>query len=190
MKKRIYPNEEEIEFLNLAYNKFYDIFEEAFQDKFWEKPPEYRFLKIKQVFEIYSELLNYEPLKTVLEIIKVKRPPMEAEIGSNLFKTIRNILTHYPFFETWNDVWVNKKLVNWYRKGQSIDYFFRKYAGKPTVKYRIWEEDKKKMTYISINFPKEYSNEKIYLKDILTEYEGIKFSLILMKNILDTQVEK
>jgi len=47
------------------------------------------------------------------------------------------------------------------------------------------------MTYLSINFPKEYENDtKIFLKDILSEKDGIKFSFILMKQILDTQVEE
>jgi len=45
------------------------------------------------------------------------------------------------------------------------------------------------MTYMSIKFPKNYSGTKIYLKDIISEKEGIKFSLIMMKQILNTQVE-
>ena len=46
------------------------------------------------------------------------------------------------------------------------------------------------MTYVSVNFPVNYdSGEKIFLKDILSEKGGVKFSLILMKKILDTQVE-
>jgi hypothetical protein len=47
------------------------------------------------------------------------------------------------------------------------------------------------MTYMSINLPTEYNgNDKIFLKDILLEKEGIKFSMIFMKQIIDTQVEK
>ena len=46
------------------------------------------------------------------------------------------------------------------------------------------------MTYLAIAFPKEYSDDsKIYLKDIISENKGVKFSFILMRNILDTQVE-
>jgi len=46
------------------------------------------------------------------------------------------------------------------------------------------------MTYLSINFPERYEdNTKIYLKDIVSEKDGIKFCFILMKKILDTQVE-
>jgi len=191
MKKELRPNKSELAFLTLSYNRFYDIFEEAINDSFWEKDEWYRFSKVKDVFAVYSELLNYEPIKWIIENIKESRPPMEAEIGSELFRFIRNIITHFPFFDSWNDVWVNKSIINWYKKEQSIDKFIKKYLGREPVKYRFWEKDKKKMTYLSINFPKEYENDtKIFLKDILSEKDGIKFSFILMKQILDTQVEE
>ncbi len=115
---------------------------------------------------------------------------MESEIGSELFKFVRNLISHFPFFAKWDDVWINKAIVNWYKDGQTIDQFLNKYAGKPEVKYRFWEADKKRMTYLSISFPKEYSDKSIiYLKEIISEIEGVKFSFILMRKILDTQVE-
>jgi len=191
MENELRPNKAELEFLILAYNRFYDIFEEIMDDSFWEKDSWYRFSKTKEGFTVYSELMNYEPIKWVIEHIKKVRPPMEAEIGSELFKVIRNIINHFPFFNSWDDVWINKSIVNWYKEGQSIDQFIEKYKSKDVVKYRFWEAEKKKMTYLSINFPKNYdSNTKIFLKDILSEKEGIKFSFILMKQILDTQVEE
>jgi len=191
MHENLRPNREELEFLILSYNRFCDIFEEVMDDSFWEKDKWYRFSKVKDGFSVYSELLNYEPIKWAIESIKKSRPPMEAEIGSELFKFIRNVIIHFPFFDSWNDVWINQSLINWHKEGQSIDRFIRKYTGKQMVKYRFWEADKKRMTYLSINFPKHYDeNTKIYLKDFLAEKEGIKFSFILMKQILDTQVEK
>jgi hypothetical protein len=191
MKNELRPNKSELEFLTLAYNRFYDIFEEIMDDSFWEKDNWHRFSKTKDGFTVYSELLNYEPIKWVIEHIKKTRPPMEAEIGSELFKVIRNIINHFPFFNSWNDVWINKSIVNWHKEDQSIDQFIEKYKDKDIVKYRFWEEEKKKMTYLSINFPSNYNdNDKIFLKDILSEKEGVKFSFILMKQILDTQVEE
>lgn len=191
MKKESRPNKAEIEFLTLSYNRFYDIFEEVISDSFWEKDEWYRFSKVKEGFAVYSEILNYEPIKWVIESIKTSRPPMEAEIGSELFKFIRNIIIHFPFFDSWNDVWVNKSIINWHKENQFINKFIKKYKGKETVKYRFWEANKKKMTYLSINFPKDYKNNtKIFLKDFLSEKEGIKFSFILMRQILDTQIEK
>ncbi|WP_226619764.1 hypothetical protein [Cytobacillus firmus] len=185
------PNKAETQFLNMSYNKFYDVYEEAVTDEFWQKDALYRFSKINTAFSIYAELLNYEPLKWVIEAIKKQRPPMEAEIGSDLFKFIRNVLAHFPYFESWNDVWVSKSIVNWNKPGLTIDKFLTKYAGRTEVKYRFWEPDKKQMTYLSINFPETYSGDtKIYLHTILSEKDGIKFSLMLMKQILNTQVEE
>lgn len=191
MSQEFRPNKSEIKFLTLAYNRFYDIFEEVMEDEFWEKDSWHRYSKVKDGFAVYTELLNYEPLGWVIDHIKKNRPPMEAEIGSDLFKFIRNVIIHFPFFEKWDEVWVSEEIVNWDREGLSIDKFLNKYAGKEEVKYRFWEADKKKMTYLSINFPEEYGDsKKVYLKDVLAEKEGIKFSFILMKKILDTQVEE
>ena len=185
------PNDAEREFLTLAYSCFYDIFEEMMSDSFWEKDDWYRLSKMKSAFGIYSELLNYPPIPAVIEHIKRSRPPMEAEIASGLLRLVRNIIVHMPFFDKWDEVWINKNIVNWYKEGQSIDRYLRKYEGHEPVKYRFWEHDKKRMTYISINYPNNYSKgESVLLKNMLTEKDGVKFSLILMKKVLDTQVEK
>ena len=54
----------------------------------------------------------------------------------------------------------------------------------------MWEEEKKEMTYLSINFPEKYNDDNnIYLKDIISEEDGSKFCLALMRSILDVQVE-
>ena len=47
---------------------------------------------MKDGFGVYFELLNYEPLRWVLENIKISRPTMAAEIARELFKFIRNVL--------------------------------------------------------------------------------------------------
>jgi len=183
------PTKSEELFLSLGFNKFYDLFEELMDDNFWEKDSWYRFSKISQLFAIYAELLMYEPFKYVLDNIKQSRLPMESEIGGGLFKFVRNILAHFPFYDSWDKVWINKELVNWQKQGLTIDKFLRKYEGHNEIKYRFWEEEKKKMTYMSIKFPKIYNDTKIYLKDIISEKDGIKFSLIMMKQILNTQIE-
>ncbi len=186
------PNQAEINFLTLAYNRFYDIFDEIFDDHFWQKDKFYRFCKIKDGFAVYSELLNYEPIKSVLNWMKNGgRPPMEGEIGDELFRFVRNIILHFPFFESWDDVWVSKEIINWSKEKQFIDRFLEKNKGKKQVKYRFWEESKKQMTYLSINFPDKYGGkDKIFLKNIILEKDGVKFSYILMRNILNTQVEE
>lgn len=186
------PNEAEKKFLSLAYNRFYDIFEEIISDSFWKKDKWYRFCKIRDAFTVYNEIINYEPIKLVLDWMKNGgRPPMEGVIAKDLFKFIRNTINHFPFFESWDDIWVNSLIINWNKKGQFIDRFLTKYKSKDEVKYRFWREDKKQMTYLSINYPKNYTKfKKIYLKDIISEKEGILFSIILMRRVIDTQIER
>ncbi len=183
------PTKSEELFLSLAYNRFYDLADEIIEDEFWEKEGWYRFSKVSHLFAVYAEALSYEPFKYVLEALKKHRPPMESEIGGALFKFVRNILAHFPVFETWNDVWVSKDLVNWQREGLTIDRFLKKYSGHDEIKYRFWEPKKELMTYMSIKFPQKYGAEKIYLRDIVSEKDGVKFSIIMMRRILNTQVE-
>jgi hypothetical protein len=191
MSSDLKPNTAELSFLNLAYNRFYDIFAEVMTDAFWQKDGWYRFSRAKDGFAIYAELLHYEPIKWDLEELKKSRPPMEAEIAGDLFRFIRNVVLHFPFFESWDQVWISKQIVNWCSEGKSIDQFLRSYAGKGPVKYRFWQSDNKRMTYLSITFPPEYSDDsRVFLKDVLTEAEGVKFAFILMRQVLDTQVIK
>ncbi|MCJ7827932.1 Holliday junction resolvase RuvX, partial [Patescibacteria group bacterium] len=46
--------------LGLFYNRFYDLYDELSDDNFFKKSPEYRFLKIREIFSIYKELIGYE----------------------------------------------------------------------------------------------------------------------------------
>src|ERR1700712_5521597 len=139
------PNKSELLFLTFAYNRFYDIYEEVIEDTFMEKDEWFRLSKIKDGFAVYAELLNYEPLKWTIEKIKELRPPMEGEIASELFKFIRNVIAHFPFYDKWDEIYIQKPLINWYKDGQTIDKFIKKYLGHDTVKYRFWEEKKKRM---------------------------------------------
>ena len=97
MEDEIIPSTAEKELLTLAYNRFYDLYEEIMSDSFWSKEDSYRFNKIKEIFSTYAEILNYPPIKWVISYLKNNRPPMEAEIGSEFFAFIRNILVHFPF---------------------------------------------------------------------------------------------
>ncbi|NRT72069.1 hypothetical protein [Clostridium beijerinckii] len=188
------PNEKEREALSLFYDRFYDLYEEVVNDDFINKDAKIRFYKLRESFSIYKELLSYEPIKEYINWMKKGgRPHFEGIIADDLFSFIRNLLLHFPIFDIWDEVYINKKLATWSKEGQ-IDKFLtkgikQKIDGKGTVKYRIWEERKKKMTYFCINFPEKYNDTNIYLKDIISEEVGMKFCMALMRSILDTQVE-
>lgn len=80
--------------------------------------------------------------------------------------------------------------MNWERQG-SIDRFLKGYAGKPDVKYRFLNPEKKEMTYLSICFPASYGGDvKVYLKDMITERDGVRFCFVLMRQIMSTQIDR
>lgn len=188
MEKVIHPTQTEIEFLTLGYNRFYDLFDEIMQESFWKEEATFRFYKLKELFTVYFELLKYPPIQWGIEI---ENRPNYSVVGKELMKFIRNVLFHFPFFEKWNDIWIKKSIVNLYTaKSQSVDRFCTKYEGRAELKYRFWEEKYKRMTYITINFPYNYSEDnKVFLKDIVSEKDGVRFSLIFMESILNTQIE-
>lgn len=187
------PSKKEVEVLTLFYNRFYDLYDEIVADNFIGENGNVRFFKLREAFSIYKELLNYKPIKYYIEWMKKGgRPPLEGIIADEVFSFIRNLLLHFPIFDTWNEVYINKKLATWSKVGQ-IDKFLNKCVnikidGKSEVKYRIWEEEKKKMTYFSIKFPEKYEDNDIYLKDLISEEVGMKFCMALMREILDKQV--
>jgi len=184
-----HPTPAEKSFLNLAYNKFYDIHEQFFWKKWKKYDPYTRFTKLKQIFWIYSELLNYPPIIWTLDVMEKQRPPNEKMIASDYFTVIRHLLMHFPCFDSREEVWFSESLINRERKWK-INTFFRKYEGHEPIKFRIWEAKLKKMTYLDIWFPKVYtSDKKIFLKDLITEKDWTKFCIALMKKVLDSQIE-
>ena len=187
------PNEKEKIALGLFYKRFYDLYEELSNDNFFKNKSSYRFYMIREIFSVYKELLCYEPIKYYIEFIKKTRPPLEGIIVNDLFSFVRNLLLHFPIFDNWDDVYISKDLATWNKAG-TIHRFLEKSSkikinDKGTIKYRIWEKSKKLMTYIFINFPEEYNDNIIFLKDIVSEKEGIKLCISFMKEILDFQID-
>ncbi len=174
----------------MAYQGFLELFDVVFQDAFWHKEPELRFVTISKGFAIYAELLHYPPIKWFNEHLRRTRPPIEAEMAEELFPFVRNIIAHFPFFNCWDEVFINRRMVNWQGKSKSIDKFLTKNEGREEASYRFWEESRRKMTYMSIRYAYRYcEGENVYLKDILNEEAGVKFAYILMRKVLSSQIE-
>jgi len=192
---QIKPNAKERVALELFYNRFYDLYEELSEEKFFEENPEYRFYRIRETFAVYKELLGYEPIQHYVNNIKAgDRPPLEGLIVDDLFSFVRNLLLHFPIFNNWDSVFITKNLATWNKAGTIHKFLQRsskiKIDGEGIVKYRIWEKDKKLMTYIQFRLPEKYDDDsKIFLKDIISEKEGIKLCISFMRQVLDTQIE-
>jgi hypothetical protein len=177
------PNTAEHAFLSLGYNRFLNLFKEIENKNFWEQSPLYRFHRIRDTFAVYTELIQYEALERVLDTKKTSRP-IENDLGERLFFFVRNLLAHFPLFDSWDAVTIDQQLATWEQRGQ-IHKFLTEFENKPQVKYRFFDPAAKEFIYISINFPSDYSeNRPIKLNSILTEHEGVRFSIRLMLSIL------
>lgn len=168
----------------LLFIRFGKLFKEIMSDSFWNKNEWYRLSRIKEGFSVYTEMLDYWTIRLTLNNFKRLFPPGQAELAGDFTRFVRNIFIHFPLYDSWNDIFITKALVNWSKSGQ-IDKFLKKNAGKGESKFRYWEENKKSMTYLNVKFPKKYDiGVKIYLKDILEEKSGVKFCFILMRKAL------
>ena len=183
-------NSKEYEFLNLATNKFKDLYEEINRCSFMDLSAETRLHKIKDFFSVYTEMLLYPPIKDHIEFVEKTRPPMESVIVSEVVKFIRNILAHFPFFTTWDDIYISKQLINWASEGKSIDRFLNRYQGHEDVRYRFKEGASGKWRYPTIRFPKEYNDDKFFLKDMINEKDGILLCAVLMFRVVSSQIIK
>ncbi|MCQ2958145.1 MAG: hypothetical protein MJ180_04490 [Candidatus Gastranaerophilales bacterium] len=188
-KECLLPKEsKEYEFLNLATNRFMDLYELINNISFMDMPPQSRLHIIRDFFSVYAEMLSYPPIKNHIEFIKKTRPSMESVMSSELVKFIRNILVHFPFFSTWDEIYVSKQLINWKKDGQSIDKFLNKYQGHKKVEYRIKEKTSGEWIYPTVRFPLAYKDDKIFLKDIIDEKNGILLCAVLMFNVVSSQI--
>ena len=91
----IKPNKKEKEFLEIAYNSFYDLYEEYKNKK--NLSSEKKLAILIKIFSIYSECLKYEPIKCFVKFLEENRPPGDI-ISLRYFEIIRHILIHFPFF--------------------------------------------------------------------------------------------
>jgi uncharacterized protein YjgD (DUF1641 family) len=183
------PNAAEQVFLGFAYSRFIDLFKEIDAAEFWERDAKYRFSRIRDVFSVYSELLNYEPIQHILKEVESRRI-VESELGKELFQMIRNLIAHFPFFDTWDEIRFTKELITWEGKSKVIDKFCEKFRERDKVSYRIRNPKTKEFSFLTIRFPKDYEkNKEIFLKDLLGEKEGARFSIRLMLRILLENVE-
>lgn len=142
-----------------------------------------KFQIIKELSSLTAELIDDENIyNRMLDIAK------QSEYnGDNLedkfqtFKMIRNLINHFPCFKTWDDIYVSKELLNWNGKGENgqINNYFKR---KRNFSYVIFLNKKSQWIpeiFININTPKLDSNNKIFIKDIMTLDDALwTFSII------------
>lgn len=132
-----------------------------------------KFEVIKQLASLVSELLDKDGIKEkLIELANTSTVNGENnEIKIETFDLIRNILIHFPIFESWDEICISKKLLKWNtdKNGQIIKYF-EKNCNK-SFEYRIFLNENDEWVErhtITVTIPELNDNNTIYLKDILS----------------------
>lgn len=132
-----------------------------------------KFEVIKQLASLVSELLDKDGIKEkLIELANTSTVNGEDnEIKIETFDLIRNILIHFPIFESWDDICISKKILKWNtdKNGQIIKYF-EKNCNK-SFKYRIFLNENDKWVErhtIIVSIPELNDDNTIYLKDIVS----------------------
>lgn len=132
-----------------------------------------KFEVIKQLASLVSELLDKDGIKKkLIEFANTSTVNGEDnEIKIETFDLIRNILIHFPIFESWDEICISKKLLKWNtdKNGQIIKYF-EKNCNK-SFKYRIFLNENDEWIErhtITVTIPELNDDNTIYLKDILS----------------------
>lgn len=132
-----------------------------------------KFEVIKQLASLVSELLDKDGIKKkLIEFANTSTVNGEDnEIKIETFDLIRNILIHFPIFESWDEICISKKLLKWNtdKNGQIIKYF-EKNCNK-SFKYRFFLNENDEWIErhtITVTIPELNDDNTIYLKDILS----------------------
>jgi hypothetical protein len=185
----MFSSDKERFFLELAFRRLKTIREEiCFKNSsFWQKDSYYRFARIKEAFVLFTEISSHKSMRLFPNLYDEKF--LFPFLTNEVFRFVRNVISHFPLFDSWDDVWISKSLINWNKAGQSIDKFLKNNVGKETLGYAYKEEFEDKSvfpTMVDFNFPKSYDeNSKIYLKEMISEKDGIIFSIRIMVFIIE-----
>jgi len=185
-KENGYPKAEQAEFLNLAFTRYIHLVF-ALQTPKEPLTPEQRFYYLKELISIYNELEVYPIIKNTLLSIEPINPV--SKFGP-IFKTIRNLLAHFPFFYSWDEVKFNKDLVTCMStKNSSINTYFSS-NDHPQFFFRFINQKTGNISEGKIISPKGYiNNETIYLRDILSIDDGVKLIIGYSHLVLSSCME-
>ena len=127
---------------------------------------------VKRTSSLITELLSNKETKQIF-IEKSNESTVNGEnndVKIEFFEAIRNILIHFPFFKSWNEVFICKEMLKWNReKDGEIIKFFNKNKNK-NIKYTIFTKQDgqwKEKHIVNVYIPELPDSERLYIKDVI-----------------------
>jgi len=144
---------------------------------------------IKSASELINELLEDKKTneKFTSLILESKINGADAKLKLETFNMIRNLISHFPFFKSWEEVIITKEILMWNNpSGQSIVKYFSSPEPR-NISYKIytrgpydsWDEKKT----ISILIP-TFIEEKVIILSKFISAENVLWTFCLIDSLL------
>lgn len=147
-----------------------------------------KFEIIKRVTSLTNELLKDKKIRAkFIELISKSTVNGDnPELRFDTFEMIRNLNSHFPNFDTWDEVFISNELLTWDRNFSSIKDYFNNNHDK-SLNYDIyiktpfgWE----KRHTVKFIIPKLKNGVKLYLKDVISE-DDVIWTFCLIDSLLE-----
>lgn len=157
----------------LFAKKLMKLMEETFEMLYYSGNNEKtrKFELLIKLSSLTTELINdeeiFNKMKKVAESSQINGDNIEDKF--NTFKMIRNVVQHFPIFDSWEEIYISTDLLDWNNpNGNQIKKYFN---SDKEFSYKIFLKEEKEWIQkreINIKTPKLGKYNKIYLKDILS----------------------
>ncbi|MDQ0966876.1 hypothetical protein QFZ20_002279 [Flavobacterium sp. W4I14] len=178
-----FPTSDQEEFLQLGLKRYKELSKELLNNK--DLSEEKKFFYIKELVSVYSEMEAYPPLKNLLKDSPTNNPVLTFQ---PLFKAVRHVLAHFPFFSRWDDFYFNQDMVNCMNSpGKTIHKYFLAAEKHPEFFFRFKAMDNGEELNGKIMAPVGYDTN-IKLTDILSLDDAISLIIGYSHMILSTVI--
>lgn len=145
-----------------------------------------RFNMLRELSTLTTELLKYDNIEN--KILSLANQSTvngtDNEIKLKTFKMIRNVIAHFPIFDSYEDIIISEEILSWNdSKNGSVKKYFDEFGGK-TLKCRIYykmpsDREYKEIKTISFKIEKIDNGNTIKLCDMLSLNDAIwMFSIV------------
>lgn len=137
---------------------------------------------IKNLSSLIDELLSNSEVKNRFENLIKNMDNYKAKIDT--FGMIRNVVIHFPFFESWNEIYINENLLTWNRSYSSVKQYFVNYENKE-MEYRVYKKyyGEWKETH-TVKFIVPSIENDVFLNEIISE-EDVIWTFCLIDSLLE-----
>lgn len=165
-------SEAEKSFLSLLNEKMNILYGIILYDRYPNKNTQENFDLLKSIAylsgEVFDKKENDNGFKVLLQTSAKDSEHYQEKFDT--FRMLRNLLVHFPIFDSWDDIYISRELLRWNGQHGMIEKYFEKNQGK-TLSFSVYTRHDyfyDNSNEFSISIPRLKDKTKVYLKDMLS----------------------